>query len=261
MQMQDHRFDHPSAPVIRVDPQMRCAVARVFSHHLLVLPFQSARAASSVSAAAATTSAALTSSSSSLSAASAPSPADLALTAAALLLPPVLLPKKLEDDDRLNILKHDVLVLRRHAHVGTPLLLDARAVGVKHSRDFAFLDGYVNPTLLVLHELRPTWAGRYAALQMSNVLTTLALDLAAGTVAAASASAAALAATATTATGASTAGGYGAAGHSSFSSSSSSSSFGGSSHAMTAAGNGGLNALAILPAAAAQAALTTSIAR
>ncbi len=47
-------------------------------------------------------------------------------------------------------------------------------------RDLCFLQGYAHPSLLVLHEPKPTCVGRYAALEDSCALRSLLLDLANG---------------------------------------------------------------------------------
>jgi cleavage and polyadenylation specificity factor subunit 1 len=43
--------------------------------------------------------------------------------------------------------------------------------------DLSFLTGYFEPTLLVLHEPRPTFSGREAALKYSCRLTAVSLEL------------------------------------------------------------------------------------
>ena len=47
-------------------------------------------------------------------------------------------------------------------------------------RYLCFLQGYAHPSLLVLHEPKPTCVGRYAALEDSCALRSLLLDLAKG---------------------------------------------------------------------------------
>eukprot|EP00457_Paulinella_chromatophora_P000169 gb/GEZN01000169.1/.p1 GENE.gb/GEZN01000169.1/~~gb/GEZN01000169.1/.p1 ORF type:complete len:1932 (-),score=385.08 gb/GEZN01000169.1/:310-6105(-) len=49
--------------------------------------------------------------------------------------------------------------------------------------DLAFLEGYAEPSLVVLHPTRLTWPGRYAVAHNTNVLLTLSLDLLARSVA------------------------------------------------------------------------------
>jgi hypothetical protein len=44
-------------------------------------------------------------------------------------------------------------------------------------RDICFLPGYAHPSILLLHETRPTCVGRYAVLQNSTSLLSLSLDL------------------------------------------------------------------------------------
>jgi hypothetical protein len=53
----------------------------------------------------------------------------------------------------------DVMVIRQHPQIGSPYLIDLHALNIKLVKDIAFLDGYQEPSLLVLHETKPTWAG------------------------------------------------------------------------------------------------------
>jgi hypothetical protein len=180
-------FSHISTPQIRVDPLMRCAAVRFFNH-LLVLPFSLSRN-------------------------------DFA---SAVLLPPTVQPSKVEEEAKLEFFKYhfffsgfdyfhflclmllvcrsDVLELCRHPQINSPLLVDLSSF---HSfKDFCFLSGYSEPSVLVMHEPKPTWAGyissffafnllfffnlillflcwfsRYASQQLSTLLTTLSLNV------------------------------------------------------------------------------------
>ena len=64
------------------------------------------------------------------------------------------------------------------ASVKDSYVLDlAREMKISGVRDAAFLHGYGEPTILVLHEKRPTWAGRLALVADTCVLSAITLDL------------------------------------------------------------------------------------
>ncbi|KAJ1719126.1 mRNA cleavage and polyadenylation factor subunit, partial [Coemansia erecta] len=58
-------------------------------------------------------------------------------------------------------------------------VVDLRQAGVnvRNVRDFAFLHGYLEPTLAVLHEQRPTWPGLVAVARDTSSVTVLSLDM------------------------------------------------------------------------------------
>ncbi|KAJ2786856.1 mRNA cleavage and polyadenylation factor subunit [Coemansia interrupta] len=58
-------------------------------------------------------------------------------------------------------------------------VVDLRQAGVnvRNVRDFAFLNGYLEPTLAVLHEQRPTWPGMVAVARDTSSVTVLSLDM------------------------------------------------------------------------------------
>ena len=43
--------------------------------------------------------------------------------------------------------------------VGRQLITDLKSLNIRHVKDFCFLHGYYEPTLLFLHENEPTWSG------------------------------------------------------------------------------------------------------
>ncbi|KAJ1862649.1 mRNA cleavage and polyadenylation factor subunit, partial [Coemansia sp. RSA 2703] len=59
-------------------------------------------------------------------------------------------------------------------------VVDLRRAGVdvRNVRDVAFLHGYLEPTLAVLHEQRPTWPGLVADARDTSSVTVLSLDMA-----------------------------------------------------------------------------------
>lgn len=64
------------------------------------------------------------------------------------------------------------------ASVKESYVLDlAREMRVSGARDAVFLHGYGEPTILVLHEKRPTWAGRLALVNDTMVVSAITLDL------------------------------------------------------------------------------------
>jgi cleavage and polyadenylation specificity factor subunit 1 len=65
------------------------------------------------------------------------------------------------------------------ARLGASFVLDLRPRGVRSLRCGAFLSGYAEPTLLLLHEAEPTWAGRLALRRDSCALAAFSISLAA----------------------------------------------------------------------------------
>ena len=62
-----------------------------------------------------------------------------------------------------------------------PVRIDLEEAGVRSVVDVCFLGGYGSPTLLVLHEQRPTTVGRLAVARHTRALLTLSLDMHTGT--------------------------------------------------------------------------------
>ncbi|KAJ1885516.1 mRNA cleavage and polyadenylation factor subunit, partial [Kickxella alabastrina] len=62
---------------------------------------------------------------------------------------------------------------------GQSFVVDLRADGVdvRNVRDFAFLNGYLEPTLVLLHEQVPMWPGVIESARDSSVVTVVSLDL------------------------------------------------------------------------------------
>jgi cleavage and polyadenylation specificity factor subunit 1 len=72
----------------------------------------------------------------------------------------------------------DVRARGTAASVKDSYVLDlAREMKISGVRDAAFLHGYGEPTILVLHEKKPTWAGRLALVNDTCVLSAITLDL------------------------------------------------------------------------------------
>ena len=64
------------------------------------------------------------------------------------------------------------------ASVKASYVLDlSRELKISGVRDVCFLHGYGEPTVLVLHEKKPTWAGRLALLNDTMVISAITLDL------------------------------------------------------------------------------------
>jgi cleavage and polyadenylation specificity factor subunit 1 len=59
-------------------------------------------------------------------------------------------------------------------------VIDGAAVTppLRHISDFVLLDGFYQPTLVVLHEPMPTWVGRHAVTRDTKALAQLSLNLA-----------------------------------------------------------------------------------
>ena len=56
-------------------------------------------------------------------------------------------------------------------------MVDLEDIGYKNARDVAFLEGYHDPMLAVLHENERTWAGRVAVVHHTASITTISLDI------------------------------------------------------------------------------------
>jgi cleavage and polyadenylation specificity factor subunit 1 len=65
----------------------------------------------------------------------------------------------------------------RPVHSTPPWTIALSEFGVKNIRDIVFLYGFLNPSLLILHEPEPTWAGRTAVSRNSCQLIALSLSL------------------------------------------------------------------------------------
>ena len=67
---------------------------------------------------------------------------------------------------------------RPAAVLGNSYLIDlAKEAGAGVARDAAFLHGYAEPLLLILHEAPPTWAGRYRAARDTCKLAALSINV------------------------------------------------------------------------------------
>eukprot|EP00743_Colponemidia_sp_Colp-15_P008724 GILK01009501.1.p1 GENE.GILK01009501.1~~GILK01009501.1.p1 ORF type:complete len:1435 (-),score=334.89 GILK01009501.1:198-4025(-) len=60
----------------------------------------------------------------------------------------------------------------------SPFLFDLKGdLGIENVLDMQFLHGYFEPTLLILHEKKPTWTGRLAITQNSCSITVISVNL------------------------------------------------------------------------------------
>ncbi|GBG62092.1 hypothetical protein CBR_g28568 [Chara braunii] len=55
-------------------------------------------------------------------------------------------------------------------------VVNLREVNIKSVRDFVFLHGYIEPTLLLLHEEEPTWAGRASTKRFTCSVAALSIN-------------------------------------------------------------------------------------
>eukprot|EP00958_Prasinococcus_capsulatus_P023667 scaffold3586_cov404-Prasinococcus_capsulatus_cf.AAC.5 len=63
------------------------------------------------------------------------------------------------------------------AIVASSYTIQLSALGIKAVRDIAFLYGYAEPVLAILHEELPTWAGRYSLRKDTCALSAISLNL------------------------------------------------------------------------------------
>lgn len=97
------RIEGEFRPMVRVDPQSRCAAMVYFDSHLVVFPVGRRRERAELRG---------------------PSDAADKLTAQQLMSPFL-----------------------------EPMIIPLRALGVNHIREFVFLDGYFEPTIVILHQV------------------------------------------------------------------------------------------------------------
>ena len=68
----------------------------------------------------------------------------------------------------------------RCAAIATSSMVALQSLGVTRLRHAAFLHGYAEPVLLMLHETRTTWAGRYSLVHDTCALSAVSVDLVSG---------------------------------------------------------------------------------
>lgn len=84
------------------------------------------------------------------------------------LLPPVV--QKLEEHES------DLLTILSHSQISQPYVIDLEALGIRKIKDMTFLVSYLDPSLVILHEPEPTFAGRYAISKDSVQLGIVSLS-------------------------------------------------------------------------------------
>ena len=117
-------------PIIRVDPQNRCAAMLIFSRQLLVFPFLRSQA---------------------------------------------------DQKEERKQVKFGDHACAQSSRIREPYVIDLQRVldcKVVNVKDFAFLDGYYEPTVLILHSPKYTWGGRYAVTR--NTCYLVAVNVALG---------------------------------------------------------------------------------
>ncbi|EFC40480.1 CPSF A subunit [Naegleria gruberi] len=57
------------------------------------------------------------------------------------------------------------------------VIIDLNDLGIKNVKDYCFLNGYNEPTILFLHENEQTWSGRLAAKSNTSTVTAVSFDL------------------------------------------------------------------------------------
>lgn len=61
--------------------------------------------------------------------------------------------------------------------LATSYVVNLNELKIKHPKDYVFLDGYIDPTLLILYEPSLTWTGQYKPNKNSCCLIALSLNL------------------------------------------------------------------------------------
>ncbi len=154
----------PSIPLVRVDPQNRCAVLHCFESTLVVLPFGKAHFSATSANGADDTGMAIDSKSAKDEKRSKP------VAAAATA-----------DDTKLSGGKS------KSSAILTPFMLDIESLITSNSsggsasigtiKDLVFLDGYYEPSILILHERKHTHEGRFAVARDTVGLLSISLNL------------------------------------------------------------------------------------
>eukprot|EP00026_Physarum_polycephalum_P000594 Phypoly_transcript_00595.p1 GENE.Phypoly_transcript_00595~~Phypoly_transcript_00595.p1 ORF type:complete len:1399 (+),score=296.34 Phypoly_transcript_00595:319-4197(+) len=76
-------------------------------------------------------------------------------------------PSSILDDEPRSVASGDTPSFVIHLH----------DLNIHNVKDFVFLEGYYEPTVLILHEPRPTWVGRIAVRKETCVVTALSLNI------------------------------------------------------------------------------------
>ncbi|KAL6046955.1 mRNA cleavage and polyadenylation factor subunit [Balamuthia mandrillaris] len=76
-----------------------------------------------------------------------------------------------------DLLEEELVEGETNAPVRSSIVIDPLDMGVGNIKDLAFLHGYYEPTLLVLHEPNETWIGRYALARNTCIVSAVSLNL------------------------------------------------------------------------------------
>ena len=126
----------PFQPLVRVDPENRCAVVLVYGHQLVIVPFREE-----------------------------------------------LMTGITDDTGAVASDRHDELPLGTgdgsHSHILPTYVRDLEKIskGIRNIKDVQFLHGYNEPTLIIMHEPRPTWTGRVSMRKDTVMLSAISLNL------------------------------------------------------------------------------------
>lgn len=62
------------------------------------------------------------------------------------------------------------------AHIDSSYIINLRDLDMKHVKDFIFINGYIEPVMVILHELEPTWAGRVSWKHHTCMISALSIS-------------------------------------------------------------------------------------
>ncbi|KAK4766592.1 hypothetical protein SAY87_008234 [Trapa incisa] len=62
------------------------------------------------------------------------------------------------------------------AHIESSYIINLRDLGMNHVKDFVFLHGYIEPVMVILHEMELTWAGRLSWKHHTCVISALSIS-------------------------------------------------------------------------------------
>ena len=67
--------------------------------------------------------------------------------------------------------------ISNNSEVQRQVIVDLNDLGIRNIKDYCFLNGYNEPTILFLHENEQTWSGRLAAKSNTSTVTAISFDL------------------------------------------------------------------------------------